>query len=356
MSTNLEEGTPRMRFLWRLAAARVRDDAGASPMLRQELRDELNAPVLGIVGGAGAILAESSARGDERLMGPVRRIAALGEMLPAQIDDVLDVTRVIAGQHADEWEMMSVRLRAYLRPLVLPIASVVELLAEDPATLGHDRLVNDAYAVGSAAQYLLALIDDVVGVLEVFGGHAQPEEVSSEAREVIERFRPAQPGARKAPEMQGAVLVVDDSAANRDVLDRLLARMGFTVTLAADGRQAMAVMPAGRFDLVLLDIIMPEVDGFQVLHRIKSDEALRGVPVIMISALDESESVQRCLEMGAEDYLTKPFDPVFLRQRIASVLERKRLRAYVGRRDAARFAGGAAGGVGGLAIDPVKLR
>lgn len=337
MSTNLEDGTPRMRFLWRLAAARLRDPAAVSPPLRDELRDELGAPVMGIVGGARAILAESSAKGDERLMGPVRRIAALGEMLPGQIDDVLDPTRVIAGQHGDEWEMVSVRLRAYLRPLVLPVASVVELLAEDPAALGHDRLVNDAYEVGSAAQYLLALIDDVVAVLEVFAGHAQPDEVSSEAREVIERFRPA-PEKRRPPEMQGNVLVVDDSAANRDVLDRLLTRMGFTVTLAADGRQAMAVLPAGRFDLVLLDIIMPEVDGFQVLHQAKSDELLRGVPVIVISALDESESVQRCLEMGAEDYLIKPFDPVFLRQRIASVLERKRLRANLERRElAARF-------------------
>ena len=343
-----------MRFLWRLAAARAADPAAVEPTLREALRDELNAPVLGIVGGARAILAESSARTDERLMGPVRRVAALGEMLPGQIDDVLDPTRVIAGQHADEWEMLSTRLRAYLRPMALPVASVVELLAEDPATLGHDRLVNDAYEVGSAAQYLLALIDDVAGVLEVFAGHAQPHDVSSEAREVIERMRP-QPERRRPPEMRGSVLVVDDSAANRDVLDRVLTRMGFEVTLAADGRQALAVMPAGRFDLVLLDIIMPEVDGFQALHRMKGDEQMRGVPVIVISALDDSESVQRCLEMGAEDYLTKPFDPVFLRARIASVLERKRLRAYLGRRETGRFGGGATGGVGGIAVDPVKL-
>src|SRR5437773_8068926 len=84
--------------------------------------------------------------------------------------------------------------------------------------------------------------------------------------------------------------------------------------------------PAENFDLVLLDIMMPEIDGYQVLGRMKAEPALRDIPVIMISALDEIQSVVRCIEMGAEDYLGKPFDPVLLRARIGASVEKKRLR------------------------------
>jgi len=122
------------------------------------------------------------------------------------------------------------------------------------------------------------------------------------------------------------VLVVDDNETNRDMLGRRLERHGYAVAEAADGRQALAMVRGGGFDLVLLDIMMPEVDGYQVLAEMKAAPELRDVPVIMISALDEIASVVRCIEMGAEDYLPKPFDPVLLQARVGACLEKKRLR------------------------------
>jgi class 3 adenylate cyclase len=98
------------------------------------------------------------------------------------------------------------------------------------------------------------------------------------------------------------------------------------VQAVAGGREALAVLAATAFDLVLLDVMMPELDGYQVLQRLKADPALRDIPVLMISALDEMESVVRCIELGAEDYLPKPFDPVLLRARIDACLEKKWLR------------------------------
>ena len=124
----------------------------------------------------------------------------------------------------------------------------------------------------------------------------------------------------------GRILVVDDNAGNRDMLSRRLDREGYSVDTAANGREALEKLEAGGFDLVLLDIVMPELDGFAVLQSIRANQRWKEVAVIMISALDEIRSVVRCIEMGAEDYLPKPFDPVLLRARIGAILDRKRLR------------------------------
>jgi signal transduction histidine kinase len=131
----------------------------------------------------------------------------------------------------------------------------------------------------------------------------------------------------------GRVLVVDDNRVNRLTLARGVEREGHGVTTAADGQEALDLLAAEPFDLVLLDIVMPVLDGFAVLERLRADAELSSVPVIVISAVDDMASVVRCIEMGAVDYLPKPFDPVLLRARLHTTLERKRLRdleqAYV---------------------------
>ena len=127
-------------------------------------------------------------------------------------------------------------------------------------------------------------------------------------------------------QQRGHILVVDDNRMNRSLLARHLERRGHTVALAEQGRQALEMIPENKFDLVLLDVLMPEMDGYEVLKRIKADSKWRDIPVIVISALDEMDSVVRCIELGAEDYLPKPFDPVLLRARINACLEKKRLR------------------------------
>jgi PleD family two-component response regulator len=123
-----------------------------------------------------------------------------------------------------------------------------------------------------------------------------------------------------------ALLVVDDVEDNRFALSRRLARQDYlNVTTAADGRQALELLKSKPFDLVLLDIMMPNMDGYVVLAGMKANDSLQHIPVIMISAVDEIESVIRCIELGAEDYLPKPFNPTLLRARVDACLERKRL-------------------------------
>src|SRR3989454_6365553 len=123
-----------------------------------------------------------------------------------------------------------------------------------------------------------------------------------------------------------ALLVVDDNDDNRYTLTQRLKRQGYAnVATARDGREALDVLRTRPFDLVLLDIMMPELNGYQVLAELKADERLRHIPVIMVSAVDELDSVIRCIELGAEDYLPKPFNPTLLRARVGACLEKKRL-------------------------------
>jgi DNA-binding response OmpR family regulator len=124
----------------------------------------------------------------------------------------------------------------------------------------------------------------------------------------------------------GRILVVDDDASNRDLLARRLEHEGYTVRTAVHGEDALARLVTESADLILLDVMMPGMSGYEVLEALKRENVWRDIPVIMISALDELQSVVRCIEHGAEDYLPKPFDPVLLRARIGACLEKKRLR------------------------------
>jgi len=126
--------------------------------------------------------------------------------------------------------------------------------------------------------------------------------------------------------LAGAVLVVDDNRVNRLLLGRALEQLGHTVAFAENGRDALASLQQRPVDLVLLDIEMPEMDGYQTLAALAADPRLRDVPVVMMSSVEEVDSVARCIELGAEDYLFKPVNPVLLRARVGSSLEKKRLR------------------------------
>lgn len=127
---------------------------------------------------------------------------------------------------------------------------------------------------------------------------------------------------------QGSILVVDDNSVNRMLLTRALQEQAYQVTTAEDGQQALERLHAdgSSVDVVLLDILMPKLDGYQTLAAIKADDATRHIPVIMISAVDELDSAIRCIELGATDYLPKPFNPAVLRARIGASLASKRLR------------------------------
>ena len=131
----------------------------------------------------------------------------------------------------------------------------------------------------------------------------------------------------KAEDSPYTLLVVDDNEDNRYTLSRRLKREGYAkLETAENGKLALELIRARKVDLILLDIMMPEMNGYEVLEQMKADAELRHIPVIMISAVDEIDSVVRCIELGADDYLAKPFNPTLLRARVGACLEKKRMR------------------------------
>ncbi len=119
----------------------------------------------------------------------------------------------------------------------------------------------------------------------------------------------------------GHILAVDDNRMNRIKLVRVLEKEGYDVSQAEDGRKALTMLHSNVFDLVLLDILMPDVDGFQVLRDMKQDAALRDIPVIVVTAVEEMNSVNECLELGAVDYLAKPVDAKVLIDRVCNYIK-----------------------------------
>lgn len=231
-------------------------------------------------------------------------------------------------------------LRHDLRTPINQIIGYSEMLQEEAEDEGQAQYVPDLQKIQKAARVLLETINTnlVPGKFAVEAVAAPAEATINPTGAVPANLMPAvnaaldnnaefvdnaEPVGRL---LQGHVLAVDDNEMNRDMLARRLEKQGCTVTTAEDGLKALELLKAQSFDLVLLDIMMPGLDGRAVLQRLKADPVLRHIPVIMISALDEISSVIRCIEMGAEDFLPKPFNPTLLRARIGACLEKKQLR------------------------------
>ena len=221
------------------------------------------------------------------------------------------------------------RLCHDLRTPVNQIIGYSEILQEEAEELGQKKYLPDLLKIRDAASSWLGLMEE----------HLLPSGTGTDAASAFAAdltgsrilppgitFQSPARNTRRSQSVQGRILVVDDDESNRDMLGRRLQRDGYTVQLATNGVEALRLLRTSPYDLVLLDLIMSGLDGYQVLLKMKSDPAMREVPVIMLSALDQEGGIARCIELGAEDYVSKPFSPVFLRARIEASLEKKRLR------------------------------
>ncbi len=202
-----------------------------------------------------------------------------------------------------------------LHDLRTPLNQIIgysEMLLEQAQEQGHPDLLADLQKTHAAGKQLLLLINDrfdSASVPQIPAAAHNGRDPRQLAGIDSAKLALAESGSSVR---QGVVLVVDDVEANRDVLSRQLKRQGYAVVLAENGQAALDQLRTSHIDLVLLDIMMPEMDGYEALQRLKADPALRHIPVIMISALSELDAVVRCIELGAEDYLPKPFNPTLL--------------------------------------------
>src|SRR5215467_13719595 len=241
----------------------------------------------------------------------------------AIVSDKTDVTEQMTTENEENQPLSLANVRHTLRTPLNHIIGYSEMLLEEADERGLDAFTADLQKIHKAGKQLLGFINDFFDapVAESTVAH-----VSKTADDGL--FRETKPDIRPLPETHGTpagrILVVDDNENNRDMLSRRLQHEGYEVCIADSGHRALSLLGTQAVDLILLDVMMPEMDGYEVLLKLK--ERWRDLPVIMISALDETESVVRCIERGAEDYLPKPFDPVLLRARIGACLEKKRLR------------------------------
>ncbi len=296
------------------------------------LRQELLAPVGAILGFGEMLHQDATRNGPEEAVADLDRILTAARDLHAMVDRLLDQELAeTLFEDADEAAAQK-KLRHDLRTPINAIKGYGEMLLEDLEDLGAERMRADFNILLDQAGQLLSQIDTIVDFSRSGSGTREtdqaaqpsgPAESATMFAGLVESIRPIDEAEAGKVET-GNILVVDDIEANRALLSRRLTRDGHRVTTAEGGRQALGLLEADDFDLVLLDLMMPEMNGFEVLARIKADPRLHRIPVIMISALDEIDSVVRCIEAGAEDYLPKPFNPVLLKARINAGLEKKR--------------------------------
>jgi adenylate cyclase len=293
------------------------------------MRHELLAPVMALVGYGEMLIEKAHGLKLEDIGADLQRILSSAQELLDLMNRLLDVTGVAGSPSGADLGELQAKLRHDLRNPLNAIKGYAELLLEELDEVGAAATRPDLEALLCEADGLLSRIDVIIDLssseVDAALGDQERTAVTSMIANLVRTVRPIEEYAAP-PHEAGRILVVDDNASNRDLLFRRLSHDGHQVTRAESGRRALEILDLEEFDLILLDLLMPDLNGFQVLERLKADERLHAIPVIMISGLQETDSVIRCIEAGAEDYLPKPFNAVLLRARISACLERKRWR------------------------------
>ena len=304
-----------------MAATPDTSAARATKLDLSRIRHDLRTPINHILGFCEMLQEEEGM--PEDFQPDLKRIHAGGRQLLALIQEYFDEATFEEKRHDLH------RLCHELRTPVNHIVGYAELIEEQAEERGLAQMLPDLRKIADAGHTWLGLME------EYLVRPATNAPVTVEGSRVanpillqpgIDYISPLPRSATAEHTIEGHLLVADDDAANREMLARRLQRQGHRVTLASSGLEVLRLVRTQKFDLVLLDMIMPGLDGYQVLTRMKSDPAMSDIPVIIISSLDQENNVARCIEAGAEDYVGKPFNSIFLRARIGACLERKRLR------------------------------
>lgn len=308
------------------ASSAVPAQALAQQALTATKRDEVLTPVRAMIEVSGRLLADKRLQSRPLFGDDMRKLHGAALELCGLIEGVLSAAPLNGVVSQDELKTFRSRARHDMLNKLNPVINYSEMWLEDAADEELEGFIPDLTLLHSMGKRCYGILDTIMESpgLEMLGsetGSAAPDLVRMEA--LVQRMTAHHANQRT---QTGRLLIVDDNDINRDILRRLLESQGHLVADAPDGEQALEMLGRRNFDLVLLDVVMPRMDGFEVLMRLKADPRLREIPVIMISALNEINYVVSCIKLGAEDYLNRPYNVVFLQARIGACLEKKRLR------------------------------
>jgi len=311
-------------------------EASAPPLSPRQLaiRHELRTPIGHVIGYSEMILEEVDGTRHAGITADLNSVRSGGLQLLALVDEFFN-------PESPSRRKLSVSQIYYeLRTTVDQIIGYTELLQEEVFESGLTALLQDLDNIHRAAHHWLRLTEAYL----IPNQATPPDSPNADALPASVALRLGMSAAAAIPKhlatTAGSVLIVDDNATNREMLSRRLRKWGFSVTVAKSGLQALELVRQEPFDLILLDFVMPGPNGLEVLERLKSDSAVRDIPVLMVSALGDLDGIVQCIQNGAEDYIAKPFNAVFLSARIGAALEKKRLRdkekVYIGQIEQAR--------------------
>ena len=292
------------------------DSKSQLPELSQ-LRHELCTLINAIVSYSEIIIKEIEDIGlDVEYLKEIEQIRACGIKLLTSIDTFLNPTALLNSRLDVKKIVGNPELRSELEKPTQLVISNCQQLVDSIAV----NFVSDLEKINAAANKLLQEIELLVKTpLQLVPEISEAKTLAKNATSSYEA------SASKPLENQYTILIVDDSAVNRALLSHQVLEQGYQIATAVDGKQAIAMIQTGAYDLILLDIIMPKIDGYEVLQWIRASP-WQHIPIIIISALDQLDSVVRCIQMGAADYLAKPFNHTLLKARLEACLEQKRLR------------------------------
>lgn len=283
------------------------------------ISQKLSGPSEAIIGFLGLLSDELERSGPDDVLEDLAKVqiaaARLGDMIAKLSKDPHDIA-------ADE--DLRARLRHDLRSPINAIIGYLEMMVEDFEGEIAPSAMQDINSILRESRLLAVRIDEVVD-------GAQPEQTNTDERqeaEIIAGLAQSLSGrGLNDGALTGHILVIDDEAPNREILRRQLERKGHSVTTVSSAEETFAAMATKRFDLLLLDILMPDTNGIETLEKLKADPETSEIPVVMVSGLKETGAIARCISSGAEDYLPKPIDPILLHARVDACLERMQWRA-----------------------------
>ena len=292
-------------------------DDGASSSRRARIRHDLKTPINHILGYAEMLLEELPAASRDMYAPDLNKIITAGRQLLSQVRYHFDDSQIRPAK------LDLSRLQHEFRTPLNHIIGYAEIIIEQAESSEDALVIKDLGRIVSAAKTLLELLEAHL-ISNISSGES--DDIKSEVVWPSVPVATSDPFDQSEPVWNNAViLIVDDDPLNRDLMQRRLSRQGCQVIVASSGREALHLLQSKSVDLVLLDMIMPEMDGFAVLSKMKTDVSLSRTPVVMLSASDETATTVHCIKMGADDFLPKPCNTTLLLARIESALSKKKL-------------------------------